>query len=87
MKIKNYEEFWGFYLRAHSRRGTRALHYIGTTLGLCCLGAAAFLGDGRWIPAGFVLGYGFAWTGHFFIEGNKPATFGHPLWSFYSDFH
>ncbi|HET9183271.1 MAG TPA: DUF962 domain-containing protein [Candidatus Angelobacter sp.] len=28
----------------------------------------------------------FAWTGHFLIEGNKPATFGHPFWSFICDF-
>jgi hypothetical protein len=33
-----------------------------------------------------VVAYAFAWTGHFMIEGNKPATFGHPFWSFISDF-
>jgi hypothetical protein len=34
-----------------------------------------------WIP----LGYGFAWNGHFPLEKNTPATFGHPFW-FISDF-
>ena len=32
-----------------------------------------------------LLGYGFAWTGHYFIEKNKPATFQHPLYSFMGD--
>lgn len=37
------------------------------------------------IPLGLVLGYGFAWTGHFFIEHNKLTTFQYPLWSFKAD--
>ena len=44
--------------------------------------------SGNW-PYGLlaaVIGYGCAWTGHFVFEGNKPATFGHPGWSFISDF-
>ena len=31
------------------------------------------------------MGYTFAWTSHFAIEKNKPASFGHPLWSMRGD--
>ena len=30
-------------------------------------------------------GYSFAWTGHFFIEHNRPATFKYPIYSFIGD--
>ena len=32
-----------------------------------------------------VVGYGFAWIGHFVFEKNKPATFQRPLYSFLGD--
>ena len=32
-----------------------------------------------------IVGYGFAWIGHFAIEKNKPASFKYPLWSFLGD--
>jgi hypothetical protein len=42
---------------------------------------------GRWLllPALPVLGYGFAWPSHWWIERNNPASFGHPAWSFRGD--
>ena len=33
-----------------------------------------------------VVGYAFAWYAHFFVEHNKPATFGHPFYSLYADY-
>lgn len=84
-RISSFEEFWPYYVREHSTAGCRALHFIGSALGIVCL-AATFITGNLWlIPLGLVLGYGFAWIGHFFIEHNKPATFQYPLWSFHAD--
>ena len=36
--------------------------------------------------APLLLGYGFAWVGHFYFEHNKPATFVYPTFSLLGDF-
>jgi hypothetical protein len=33
-----------------------------------------------------LIGYAFAWFSHFFVEHNKPATFGHPFYSLAADY-
>ena len=80
----DFSEFWLIYLRAHSKPLTRALHYTGSLLTLAALMAGFW--DWRALIAAPIIGYAFAWAGHFGVEGNRPATFGHPVWSLVSDF-
>jgi hypothetical protein len=84
--VRTYAEFWPYYLSQHSKRATRVLHLIGTSLGVAVACSLALAKSWLAIPAGIICGYGFAWYAHFFIEKNKPATFVHPWWSFISDF-
>jgi len=84
-EFASYEEFWPYYVAMHSRASTRWLHLTGTLTGALLSVAGAV--TGRWflLPALPVLGYGFAWPSHWFIERNNPASFGHPAWSFRGD--
>jgi hypothetical protein len=84
-KFSSFKEFYPYYLSEHSNPVCRALHYIGSTLGLFIMLYSIISANYLGILAGLVVGYGFAWTGHFFIEHNKPATFQYPLWSFMGD--
>jgi len=84
--FRSYDEFFAFYLEQHSNVGNRWMHAIGTLLGLMVL-VVAFATHHLWYALLWIpLGYGFAWTGHFLLEKNTPATFGHPFWAFISDF-
>jgi len=85
-EFTSYDEFFDFYLEQHSDSRNRALHAIGTTLGVAVVVGAFGTGHPWYALLFFPIGYGFAWTGHFLLEKNKPATFGHPFWSFISDF-
>lgn len=81
-----YPEFWRRYMGAHRDPRTRGLHYLGTSLALGALGAAAATRNWRWLVAAPITGYSAAWLGHLAFEHNRPETFGHPLWSLVSDF-
>jgi hypothetical protein len=83
--IKSFEDFWPYYVRAHRKPETRALHSIGTSVGAAVALTGLLTGNKKLVPVAFAIGYGFAWYSHFLIEGNKPATFGHPLYSFAAD--
>ena len=87
MRYKTYSAFFDFYLSEHNQPLTRAVHYLGSTLGILALVLAVRTLNPLWILVGLVAGYGCAWAGHFFIEHNRPATFKYPLWSFMGDYH
>lgn len=84
-KLKTFEEFWPHYLGEHRHPVNRALHFSGTSLVYVIVAVAIFRAP--WILfLAPVVGYGFAWVGHFAVERNRPATFTYPLWSLRGDF-
>jgi hypothetical protein len=85
-RFKSFSEFYPFYLSEHKDKTSRLLHFIGTSLFFACFFAALLFHDWRILGLCPVMGYGFAWAGHFFFEKNKPATFKYPLWSLMGDF-
>ncbi len=84
--IKTYKDFYPFYLSEHQNPVNRILHFTGTFLVFVCLFLALYTGNYIYAILIPVVGYGFAWLGHFAFEKNKPATFKYPLWSLISDF-
>ncbi len=84
-KFNSFREFYPYYLNEHGDPRCRALHYIGSTLVLLLLGYCLL--TQTWWPAWLlpIVGYGFAWLGHFVFEKNRPATFRYPLYSFLGD--
>jgi hypothetical protein len=85
MDIRTFADFWPYYVRAHARARTRILHAIGSVLALVLLGSS-FLTTLWMLVAVPIVGYSFAWYAHFFVEHNKPATFGHPFYSLAADY-
>jgi hypothetical protein len=84
--FNSFSDFWPFYVREHSRPATRLLHAAGTILSTTLIVVLLVMGRWRWLPLALLVGYGFAWVGHFFVEHNRPASFKHPLWSFMGDY-
>jgi hypothetical protein len=84
-RISSFKEFYPYYLKEHSNSTCRVLHFIGTWLVLVVIAYSGFKTDARWLLLVPVVGYGFAWVGHFFFEKNKPATFKYPLYSLAGD--
>jgi hypothetical protein len=76
-----FDAFWLEYVRAHSHPLNRKLHTIGMSLALACLVAGIFKRRLSLLLLAPIVGYGFAWSGHFFVEKNTPKTFSHPLYS------
>jgi len=81
----SFREFYPFYLSEHRNATCRRLHFVGSSLVLILLASMIYTGRWGWWWLLPLVGYGFAWIGHFFFEKNRPATFKHPLYSFAGD--
>jgi hypothetical protein len=84
-KYETFASFYPFYLSQHENNTCRRLHFIGSSLIILML--AYILISTTWILLWTIplLGYGFAWIGHFFFEKNRPATFTYPWYSLLGD--
>lgn len=83
--FNSFAEFYPYYLSEHENLTCRRLHFIGSALILLLIAYVVL--TQQWSLLWFlpVLGYGFAWIGHFFFEHNNPATFTYPFYSLLGD--
>ena len=84
-KYKNFTEFYPFYLSQHTNQICRRLHFVGSCLILLLIFYVAVFGGLYLLLFMPLIGYGFAWIGHFIFEKNRPATFVYPIYSFIGD--
>ncbi|MBF7074002.1 DUF962 domain-containing protein [Glaciecola sp. MH2013] len=84
-KYNSFSEFYPYYLSEHENKTCRLLHFIGSCLVLVVIVAAVLTSTYLYLLLIPLIGYGFAWVGHFFYEHNKPATFQYPFYSLMGD--
>ncbi|MBT0586002.1 DUF962 domain-containing protein [Alteromonas oceanisediminis] len=84
-QFSSFAEFYPYYLAEHAHPTCRLLHFIGSSLVLAVIAYVAV--SQQWVYLWLLplIGYGFAWVGHFFFEHNRPATFKHPVYSLIGD--
>ena len=84
-KFQSFKEFYPYYLQEHSNPTCRLMHFIGSSLVLVTIFYAIYTDQFVYLWLIPLIGYGFAWVGHFFYEHNKPATFTYPFYSLLGD--
>ena len=83
-RFASFDAFYPYYIHEHSNQVCRRIHVVGSALVIVAALLGLFVNAG-WFLAMPLIGYGFAWVGHFFFEKNRPATFKYPLWSLMGD--
>jgi hypothetical protein len=84
-QYKSFADFYPYYLSEHQNLTCRRLHFVGSLLIIVVCLIVIMTHHWLWLVALPVLGYGFAWVGHYFFEHNRPATFTYPFYSFLGD--
>ncbi len=82
---RSFSEFWPHYVAAHRHPATRAVHCAATLLGWGLLASAVVFRNAWLALAAPIVPYPLVWLSHFYIEHNRPASFGHPGWSWLAD--
>ena len=83
--FKSFKAFYPYYLKEHRNVTCRRLHFVGSVLVVAVIVIALLKQQYSLLWLLPVIGYGFAWVGHFFFEKNRPATFKHPFYSLWGD--
>jgi len=68
VRFNSFREFYPFYLQEHSNITCRRLHFVGTSLVIALIVTAIVSGQWALLWALPLVGYGFAWVGHFFLN-------------------
>ena len=84
-KYNDFTEFYVFYLSQHTNQICRRLHFVGSFLILLLILYVVVYGGFYLLFFIPLIGYGFAWFGHFIFEKNRPATFVYPIYSLIGD--
>jgi hypothetical protein len=84
-KYQSFKEFYPFYLSQHANKTCRLLHVIGSSLIVLLLIYIVIRHQYLLLLLVPIIGYGFAWIGHFVYEKNMPATFTYPIYSLMGD--
>lgn len=84
-RFQTFKEFYPFYLQEHANSTCRRLHFVGSSIVLLLVAVVMITGELKLLWLLPVVGYGFAWVGHFFFEHNRPATFKYPFFSLMGD--
>ncbi|PKG80862.1 DUF962 domain-containing protein [Colwellia sp. 75C3] len=84
-KYTKFYDFYPFYLSQHTNLICRRLHFVGSCFILLLILYVAVFGGLHLLWFIPLIGYGFAWIGHFIFEKNRPATFIYPLYSLMAD--
>lgn len=85
VRFTRFADFYPYYLSEHQHATCRQLHFAGSSLVLVVVLLAITYSNASLLGLLPVIGYGFAWAGHFFFEKNRPATFRYPLYSLWGD--
>lgn len=84
-QFESYEEFWVHFVRAHTKKSTRRIHFAGFTAGLVAAAVGLATPRRALLLAAPVIALVPGLLSHYLVEGNRPVT-AKPLWALRADF-